>query len=224
YGGAVVANLWIPRLPAARPGQSWRFKPMTHSFFSACRTLWRNGETRFSLMGTSLFWGAGVTLRFLLVIWVPVALGITSNAMPTYLNAMVAVGIVLGAGAAAKLVTLETVSRCMPAGILIGIAVIAFAVQQSLLPAFGLLLLLGVFGGFFIVPLNALLQERGKHSVGAGNAIAVQNLGENVAMLLMLGLYSLAVSVGVPPVAVGIGFGAVFAVAIAALWVWGRRK
>ncbi|EPL1904938.1 lysophospholipid transporter LplT, partial [Klebsiella pneumoniae] len=85
YGGAVVANLWIPRLPAARPGQSWRFKPMTHSFFSACRTLWRNGETRFSLMGTSLFWGAGVTLRFLLVIWVPVALGITSNAMPTYL-------------------------------------------------------------------------------------------------------------------------------------------
>ena len=109
----------------------------------------------------------------------------------------------------------------MPAGILIGIAVIAFAVQQSLLPAFGLLLLLGVFGGFFIVPLNALLQERGKHSVGAGNAIAVQNLGENVAMLLMLGLYSPAVSVGVPPVAVGIGFGAVFAVAIAALWVWG---
>ena len=78
---------------------------MTHSFFSACRMLWRNGETRFSLMGTSLFWGAGVTLRFLLVIWVPVALGITSNAMPTYLNAMVAVGIVLGAGAAAKLVT-----------------------------------------------------------------------------------------------------------------------
>jgi LPLT family lysophospholipid transporter-like MFS transporter len=30
------------------------------------------------------------------VLWVPVALGITSNAMPTYLNAMVAVGIVLG--------------------------------------------------------------------------------------------------------------------------------
>jgi LPLT family lysophospholipid transporter-like MFS transporter len=52
--------------------------------------------------------------------------------------------------------------------------------------------------------LNALLQERGKHSVGAGNAIAVQNLGENVAMLLMLGLYSLAVSVGVPPVGVGL--------------------
>ncbi|STR44117.1 Lysophospholipid transporter LplT [Klebsiella michiganensis] len=80
---------------------------------------------------------------------------------------MVAVGIVLGAGAAAKLVTLETVSRCMPAGILIGVAVIFFAIQQALLPAFALLLLLGAFGGFFIVPLNALLQERGKHTVGA---------------------------------------------------------
>ncbi|MDY9054512.1 MFS transporter, partial [Escherichia coli] len=77
---------------------------------------------------------------------------------PTYLNAMVAIGIVVGAGAAAKLVTLETVSRCMPAGMLIG-----------------------VVGGFFVVPLNALLQERGKKSVGAGNAIAVQNLGENSA-------------------------------------------
>ena len=224
YAGAVVANLWIPKLPAARPGQSWRFRPMTHSFFSAWTTLWRHGETSFSLVGTSLFWGAGVTLRFLLVLWVPAALGITSNAMPTYLNAMVAVGIVLGAGAAAKLVTLETVSRCMPAGILIGVAVIFFAIQQALLPAFALLLLLGAFGGFFIVPLNALLQERGKHTVGAGNAIAVQNLGENVAMLLMLGLYSLAVSIGIPVVSVGIGFGVVFALAITALWIWGRRK
>ncbi|VTN11403.1 Lysophospholipid transporter lplT [Raoultella terrigena] len=98
YGGAVVANLWIPKLPAARPGQSWRFTPMTHSFFSACKTLWRNGETRFSLVGTSLFWGAGVTLRFLLVLWVPVALGISNNAMPTYLNAMVAVGDRAGRG------------------------------------------------------------------------------------------------------------------------------
>lgn len=200
YGGAVVANIYIPKLAAARPGQSWNLISMTRSFLNACTSLWRNGETRFSLVGTSLFWGAGVTLRFLLVLWVPVALGITDNATPTYLNAMVAIGIVVGAGAAAKLVTLETVSRCMPAGILIG-----------------------VLGGFFVVPLNALLQERGKKSVGAGNAIAVQNLGENSAMLLMLGIYSLAVMVGIPVVPIGIGFGALFALAIAALWIWQRR-
>ncbi|HBI4910852.1 TPA: lysophospholipid transporter LplT [Salmonella enterica subsp. enterica serovar Pullorum] len=224
YAGAVAANLFIPKLVAERPGQSWRLSAMTRSFFSACVVLWRNGETHFSLVGTGLFWGAGVTLRFLLVLWVPVALGITDNATPTYLNAMVAVGIVVGAGAAAKLVTLETVSRCMPAGILIGVVVAIFSLQHALLPAYALLLLIGMLGGFFVVPLNALLQERGKKSVGAGNAIAVQNLGENSAMLLMLGLYSLAVLVGVPAVAIGIGFGVLFALAIAALWIWQRRQ
>lgn len=224
YAGAVVANLYIPKLAAARPGQSWNLITLIRQFFAACRQLWNNGETRFTLVGTSLFWGAGVTLRFLLVLWVPVALGITDNATPTYLNAMVAVGIVVGAGAAAKLVTLETVSRCMPAGILIGVAVVAFAVQQTPLPAYLLLMLLGIFGGFFVVPLNALLQDRGKRSVGAGNAIAVQNLGENSAMLLMLGLYSLAVKVGVPVVGIGTGFGVLFALAIAGLWLWQRRQ
>lgn len=224
YAGAVVANLFIPTLPVARPGQSWRFTPMTSSFFNACRVLWHDGETRFSLIGTSMFWGAGVTLRFLLVLWVPTALGITDNATPTYLNAMVAIGIVVGAGAAAKLVTLETVRRCIPAGILIGVGVLFFSLQHALLPAYALLILIGILGGFFIVPLNALLQERGKHTVGAGNAIAVQNLGENTAMLLMLGLYSLAVKAGLPVVSIGVGFGALFALAITGLWIWQRRR
>ena len=219
YGAAVVANLYIPRLPAAHKVASWHPRVMESTFFNACVVLWRDGQTRFSLIGTSLFWGAGVTLRFLLVLWVPVALGISDNATPTMLNAMVAIGIVVGAGAAARFVTLETVKRCMPAGILIGIAVAFFAVQTSMLNAYGVLLVIGVLGGFFVVPLNALLQERGKRSVGAGNAIAVQNLGENTAMLLMLGLYSLVVKLGVPVIGVGIGFGVVFGLAITVLWI-----
>jgi len=171
-------------------------------------------------MGTSMFWGAGVTLRFLLVLWVPVALGITDNKTPTLLNAMVAIGIVFGAGAAAKLIRLETVKRCLPAGVAIGVAVVVFALQTSMLSSYIVLIVVGVLGGFFVVPLNALLQHRGKASVGAGNAIAVQNLGENTAMLLMLGLYSLVVMAGAPVVAIGIGFGVVFALAITALWIW----
>lgn len=220
YSLAVAANLLIPKLAAARGGQSWHPKQMSASFFNACRVLWRDGQTRFSLVGTSLFWGAGVTLRFLLVLWVPVALGITDNKTPTLLNAMVAIGIVFGAIAAAKLVTLKTVGRCMPAGVLIGVAVVAFSLQHQAINAYVLLVIIGMLGGFFVVPLNALLQMRGKESVGAGNAIAVQNLGENTAMLLMLGLYSLAIKLGAPPVATGIGFGALFALAIAVLWGW----
>ena len=85
-------------------------------------------------------------------------------------------------------------------------------------------MILGIFGGLFVVPLNALLQEKGKETVGAGNAIAVQNLGENSAMLLMLGLYSLAIKVGFSVVSVGVGFGVVFAIAIAGLWIWDRAR
>ncbi|MEQ0582764.1 lysophospholipid transporter LplT [Pantoea dispersa] len=223
YALAVVANLFIPRLLAARPGQSWHAGAMLRSFIASAQLLWRNGETRFSLLGTSLFWGAGVTLRFLLVLWVPVALGITDNKTPTTLNAMVAIGIVIGAGAAAKLVTLQTVRRCMPAGVLIGVMVVLFSLQHSLLNAYLLLMLIGALGGFFVVPLNALLQERGKDTVGSGNAIAVQNLGENSAMLLMLGLYTVAIKLGAPAVATGVGFGALFAMAIAVLW-WRTRR
>ena len=224
YGIAVVANLFIPKLQAARPGQSWQFGVMVRSFFSAAALLWRDAETRFSLLGTSLFWGAGVTLRFLLVLWVPVALGINDNTTPTTLNAMVAIGIVIGAAAAAKLVTLETVRRCMPAGVLIGVMVVVFALQHSLLNAYLVLMLIGALGGFFVVPLNALLQARGKESVGSGNAIAVQNLGENSAMLIMLGLYTLAIKAGAPAVATGVGFGVLFALAIALLWLWRPAK
>jgi len=224
YGIAVAANLFIPKLQAARPGQSWQFGEMTRSFFSAAALLWRDAETRFSLLGTSLFWGAGVTLRFLLVLWVPVALGISDNTTPTTLNAMVAIGIVLGAAAAAKLVTLETVRRCMPAGVLIGVMVVVFSLQHSLVSAYLLLMLIGALGGFFVVPLNALLQARGKESVGSGNAIAVQNLGENSAMLMMLGLYTLAIKAGAPAVATGVGFGVLFALAIAVLWLWRPAK
>lgn len=224
YGIAVVANLFIPKLQAARPGQSWQLGMMVRSFFSAAALLWHDAETRFSLLGTSLFWGAGVTLRFLLVLWVPVALGISDNTTPTTLNAMVAIGIVIGAAAAAKLVTLETVRRCMPAGVLIGVMVVVFALQHSLLNAYLVLMLIGALGGFFVVPLNALLQARGKESVGSGNAIAVQNLGENSAMLIMLGLYTLAIKAGAPAVATGVGFGVLFALAIALLWLWRPAK
>ncbi|HGY2267196.1 lysophospholipid transporter LplT [Morganella morganii] len=224
YALAALTNIYIPRLPPAKTGLSRNPRTMVVTFLRAAVSLWKNQESRFSLTGTSLFWGAGVTLRLMLVLWVPAALGITSQTMPPLLNAMVAIGIVAGAGLAARFITLETVRRCMPAGILIGGMVIIFAVQTSVVPAGITLILVGVFGGLFLVPLNAMLQKCGKETVGAGNAIAVQNLGENSAMLLMLGLYSLAVKAGVPVVVIGAAFGSLFALAIGGLWLWDIRR
>ncbi len=220
YALAVVVNLAIPYIAPARKEKDWNFKHMIGNFTFACRSLWADQESRFTLVGTSMFWGAGVTLRFLLVAWVPLVLGLQDNTTPTMLNAAVAIGIVIGAGLAAKFISLETVRRCMPAGIVIGIMVVLLSLQTSLIPSYTILIILGIFGGLFVVPLNALLQEKGKKTVGAGNAIAVQNLGENSAMLIMLGLYSLAMKAGFSVVGVGVGFGAVFTLAIGGLWLW----
>ena len=188
-------------------------------FAHAVHLLVRNPDTRFSMAGTSLFWGAGSTLRFLLVAWVPVALGIANNRMPAYLNATVAVGIVVGAALAAKFITLEKADRALPAGVLLGVTVCILSGTTNVTAAFAVMTLVGACGGFFIVPLNALVQERGRQTVGAGHAIAVQNLAENGTMLLMVGLYTVIVRAGAPISAIAAGFGAALSLAIGTLSV-----
>ena len=53
-----------------------------------------------------------------------------------------------------------------------------------------LLVLVGILSGFFVVPMNALLQHRGHILMGAGHSIAVQNFNENLSILIMTGIYS----------------------------------
>jgi MFS transporter, LPLT family, lysophospholipid transporter len=219
YAAAVGANLLIPRLAPAHPLGQVSLGAVLRDFGAALKVLIRTRDTRFSMTGTSLFWGTGSTMRFLLVAWVPVALGITSNRMPAYLNAMVAVGIVVGAALAAKFVTLDKADRVMPAGVLLGVGVLILAATTHLPAAFVVMTMVGACGGYFIVPLNALLQDRGHRSVGAGHAIAVQNLAENAAMLLMIGLYTLAARAGVAVVHIAAVFGIALSVAVALLWI-----
>jgi len=224
YALAACANLLIPRLEPERAAGSFSPGKSLREFAGALRKLLRMPDAAMSLAGTSLFWGAGSTLRFLLVAWVPAALGIVSNRMPAYLNAMVAVGIVIGAALAARFVTLERATRALPAGVLIGVAVCLLAGATTLPVTFAVMALVGACGGFFVVPLNALLQERGSESVGAGTAIGIQNLAENTLMLLMIGLYMGAMHAGAPVRATAIGFGASLSLAIAALWIYNHRQ
>jgi MFS transporter, LPLT family, lysophospholipid transporter len=224
YGVAALANLLIPRLPVAHRLDTLSMAGVLSDFTSAVRAMLCNPDTRFSMTGTSLFWGAGMTLRFLLVAWVPIALGITTNSMPAYLNAVVAVGIVIGAGLAGKWVTLDKTERALPAGMLIGIGVCVLAATTNLYAAFAIMVVVGAGGGFFVVPLNALLQDRGHRTVGTGHAIAVQNLAENTAMLLMLGLYTVVVRAGAPIPGLAAGFGGALALSIGALWLHRARS
>lgn len=223
YAAAAIANLLIPRLPAAHPPGSISLSSVLRDFVHAVRALIHNPDTRFSMTGTSLFWGTGTTLRFLLVAWVPVALGNTTNSLPAELNGMSAIGIVVGAALAGKLITLEKADRTLPAGVLIGIAVCVLAGTTTLPVALVIMAVVGALGGFFVVPLNALVQERGHDTVGAGHSVAVQNLAENSAMLLMLGFYTLTVRAGVPIPTLAAGFGALLSLAMAVLSIYRWR-
>ncbi len=224
YGLAAVANLFIPRLAPERPDA--RFHPwllLVH-FAGALRTLLRNRDARFSLLGTSIFWGSGVTLRLMLFAWVPAALLVSDNRTPSFLIGGVSAGIVLGAGAAGALVTLSTVNRALIGGLLLGPAVMMLALVHNLYLAAAMMVVIGACSGWFVVPLNALLQERGHRSIGAGNALAVQNFFENLSMLALVGLYWAASLLGAPILAISAGFGLFLLVLIGALSLSRQRQ
>lgn len=222
YLTAAVANILIPRLPAVKPGHKFAFYPLAQNFFHALRTLFSNRDARLSLLGTSVFWGAGSTLRLLLVAWVPVALGITELSMPANMSGAVAIGIAVGATLAATTISLKNINRVLPVGMSIGVLIMLFAHSSNLYLAIALLVLIGATGGYYVVPLNALLQERGQETVGAGNAVAVQNFVENCTMLTLVGLYILMERSGMPVVQSATIFGAVIFVSISTI-AWFRR-
>jgi LPLT family lysophospholipid transporter-like MFS transporter len=223
YAVAIAATLLIPRLAPEHTLNEIRPLALLGEFLHSIKTLMLRSDTRMSLLGTSLFWGTGATLRLMLFAWVPVALLITDNQMPANMMGVVSVGIVIGAALAAWLVKLDKVHRAYAGGLLLGPVILLLSGQTGLMPSLILLALLGACGGFFVVPLNALLQERGHQSVGAGRVLAIQNLFENLAMLLLVGGYGLSESLPIKHSVTG--FGALVLVGMTALaWASLRRN
>ncbi len=217
YFLAAMANLLIPKLAPASSGAVSAPLTLLREFWRAVAILMKHPDSRFALLGTSFFWGTGSTMRFLLIAWVPVALGLMSTSAPANLSGAVAVGIALGAAAAARFVSLEKVNRAIPAGVALGVLIIAFASVTSLPLAVAILVLIGACGGFYVVPLNAMLQERGHGTVGAGSAIAVQNFSENVVMLVLVGGYTAMAHAELSPVGTAMAFGGLVLLAIGGL-------
>lgn len=220
---AALVNILIPKLPTISHNTELSLRHLVHSFLQALSTLIKDRDARLSLLGTSVFWGAGSTLRLLLVAWVPVALGIFDLSLPANLSGAVAIGIAIGAAIAASFINLKNVNRVLPAGVSIGILIIIFAHSTDLYTAIGLLILIGGAGGFYVVPLNALLQQRGNETVGAGNAVAVQNFFENCTMLTLIGIYIMLESSGMPVVQSATLFGSIIFLCISLL-AWVRLK
>jgi predicted MFS family arabinose efflux permease len=164
--------------------------------FSHCVVLlWRDRLGQISLATTTLFWGAGATLQFIVIDWASRALGL-SLSQASMLQGVVAVGITIGVVLAARLVSLRGAVKVLPIGATMGVVVMVMIFVHNLWLAIFLMTAIGACAGFFVVPMNALLQHRGHVLMGAGHSIAVQNFNENVGILVMVGLYALMVRSG----------------------------
>jgi len=137
-----------------------------------------------------------------------------------------AIGIAIGAVLASLWVALDRSVRVIPLGIAMGLIVIVMNFVSQIWLAVSLMVLIGGLAGFFVVPMNALLQHRGHHLVGAGRSIAVQNFNENSSILVMIALYSLLLNVGYSIYAVIIVFGLFVAgtMTVVQLWFWRNRR
>lgn len=189
---AAITNLFIPDTGIDHRILKKNPISLFHDFVTCVRLLWSDKLGQISLAVTTLFWGAGATLQFIVLKWAEVALGYALN-KAALLQGVVAVGIALGAVLAAKLVSLRRSLDVIPIGILMGIVVISIVFVRDVWLAVILLVIIGGLAGFFVVPMNALLQHRGHILMGAGHSIAVQNFNENLGILAMLSLYALLI-------------------------------
>jgi MFS family permease len=221
YAIAALFNWYIPdtgvdhRMPSKNPIF------LIREFGHCCALLWRDKLGQISLATTTLFWGAGATLQFIVIDWAASHLCYNLS-RASYLQGVVAIGIALGAVAAARFVSLKNAVKVLPLGVLMGIAVIVMIFVQKLETSVLLMTVIGALAGFFVVPMNAVLQHRGHVLMGAGHSIAVQNFNENIGVLVMLSFYALLVFFGLSTNEVIVLFG-LFVAGTMALVMWRHR-
>ncbi len=189
YIAAAIFNLYIPHVAIDHKPLSRSPAFLTRDFWHCFKLLWKDPLGQVSLAVTTLFWGAGATLRLLVLAWAAVALHYDIGEAAK-LTAWVAIGIAIGSVLAAKFVKLEHSVKVLPVGIAMGIVVLMMIPVTDSTLAILLLIAIGAMGGYFVVPMNALLQHRGHLLMGAGRSIAVQNFNENLSIFAMLGLYA----------------------------------
>lgn len=210
YVIAGVFNLYIPDTGAHYPHQERNPLRLIVDFSQCFHTLWRDKLGQISLAVTTLFWGAGATLQFIVLKWAEQSLGLDLS-KGAILQAVVAFGVAFGAILAAARIPLKKSLTVLPYGVAMGLLVLVLAFfDRDMVPQVGMvifgtymplhlmianafLMVIGGLAGYFVVPMNALLQHRGYVLMSAGHSIAVQNFNENLSVLLMLCLYALLI-------------------------------
>jgi MFS transporter, LPLT family, lysophospholipid transporter len=195
YVFAAIFNCFIPNTGVDHRMVNRNPWYLIREFAHCVSLLWRDKLGQVSLATTTLFWGAGATLQFIVIDWAAKALRLNLSEA-SVLQGVVAVGIAIGAVVAARGVSLRGAVKVLPIGIMMGVIVISMIFVTKVSLAIVLMIGIGACAGFFVVPMNALLQHRGHVLMGAGHSIAVQNFNENIGILVMVGLYGLIVSAG----------------------------
>ena len=185
--------------------------------------LWKDRLGQISLAVTTLFWGAGATLQFIVIEWARATLNFDLS-KAAILQGVTAVGIALGAVLASVWVALDRSVRVIPLGIVMGVVVIAMNFVTQIWIAVILMVLIGALAGFFVVPMNALLQHRGHHLMGAGRSIAVQNFNENASILIMIAGYSALIKNGISIYIAIAAFGMFVASTMTLVRAWHERN
>ena len=217
YLCATLFNLYIPNVPKDHKPLSRNPVFLVSEFWHCFKLLWKDPLGQVSLAVTTLFWGAGATLRLLVLAWAIIALHLEMGSAAKF-TAWVAVGIAIGAMLAAKFVKLEQSVKVLPVGISMGLVVLAMIPVTNPILATILLISIGAMGGYFVVPMNALLQHRGHLLMGAGSSIAVQNFNENISIFAMLALYALMEKLELSIYLIILVFGLLLAGIMAALY------
>ncbi|THF55864.1 lysophospholipid transporter LplT [Pseudothauera rhizosphaerae] len=218
---AALFNVYIPDTGVDHKPLKSNPIYLLHDFNHCLKLLWRDRLGQISLAVTTLFWGAGATLQFIVIKWAEHNLGFNLS-QASLLQGVVAIGIAAGSVVAARMITLRRSVQVIPLGIAMGLAVILMTVVTHATVAMVLMVIVGMLAGFFVVPMNALLQHRGHILMGAGHSIAVQNFNENLSILVMTGLYALLIMTGVSIKVVIVLFGLFVA---GTMWlVWMRHE
>jgi len=193
YALAAAFNLRIPDTGARYEHQERNPAKLIADFAECSATLWKDKLGQISLAVTTLFWGAGATLQFIVLKWAERSLHMPLDKASTLIG-VVAIGVAVGAAMAAKLIPLRKSLTVIPLGIIMGVVVMGMTMVYSVTVAVPLLLIIGLLSGFFVVPMNALLQHRGHVLMSAGHSIAVQNFNENLSILTMLAVYAIMIT------------------------------
>ena len=189
YVASALLNLRIPDSGVRYAASSWHVKAVWLRFKSDHLTLWRDPLGGISLSVTTLFWGVGATLQLLVLAWAQDTLSLNLT-QAAYLQGATAVGVVCGAVLAARLIALNRAPMVIAMGMVLGLMLPLMSVVSAWQIAIVLIFAIGVVGGFFVVPMNAMLQHRGVQLLSAGRSISVQNVNENANILFMMGVYS----------------------------------